>query len=291
MIQDIQSSRREVSMHRVTGFFRTLLYTIALLIASIQNSVAVEPQSMPLQAFLNLPQWQDNKILRPPLALAKVKKVPYSATGDDAESEGNPLFVEGKNFRRISFDTLKSPLIQKFILRDPGKIQVIEFFNYGCFWCGRLNRPMMEWETQKPSSIAYYRFPLIFNKSWEVLARVYYTIRKLGKSEELDNEIFEAIHQNHINLADNRELLQFMENHGIPADKFMQTYNSSAIIRQVKQGNDLSLAYRISESPVIIINTPTCSFMCSVPEVGSEARLIQLLNYLTKSPSEKKEEI
>jgi thiol:disulfide interchange protein DsbA len=203
------------------------------------------------------------------------------------------LFVEGKNYRRIPFDTLKNPLIQQFILKDPGKIQVIEFFNYGCFWCGRLNRPLMEWETQKPSSIAYYRCPLVFNKHWEILAKVYYTVKKLGKSEELDNAIFEAIHQNHINLVDNRELLQFMGNHGIPGDKFMQIYNSNTITRQVKQGNDLSLAYRITESPVLIINTPSGSFMCSVPEVGTEARLIQLLNYLTTNPAEaeKKEEI
>jgi thiol:disulfide interchange protein DsbA len=268
-----------------------LLCFFILLSASTASSVAEERQTVSIDTFLGLPQWQDKKISRPPLAIAKARSVPYSATHDNTESEDDLNFVEGKNYRRISFDTLKNPLIQQFVLKDPGKIQVIEFFNYGCFWCGRLNRPMMEWEAQKPSSVAYYRYPLVFNKHWEVLARVYYTIRKLGQSEALDSEIFEAIHQNHINLADNRELLPFMESHGIPSDKFMQIYSSNAITRQVKQGNDLSLAYRIAESPVVIINTKSGSFMCSVPEVGSEARFTQLLNQLIKSPPQEKEEI
>ncbi len=268
-----------------------LLCCVVLLGASTTSGVAAERQTVPIDTFLSLPQWQDKKISRPPLAIAKARSIPYSATHENTDSGDDTSFIEGKNYRRISFNTLKHPLIQQFVLKDPGKIQVIEFFNYACFWCSRLNRPMMEWETQKPSSVAYYRCPLIFNKQWEVLARVYYTLRKLGQSEALDNEIFEAIHQNHINLADIRELLPFMANHGIPSDKFMQIYHSTAITRQVKQGNDLSLAYQITESPVVVINTPSGSFMCSVPEAGSEAKFIQLLNQLVQSPSEERGEI
>ena len=285
MTQDIQQSRQDERFSvRTKSSVAALLCIFLLLLA--QKAAATELAS--LQTFLNPLHWQDKKISRPPMALAKAKPIPY-VMDEDAESESNPPFVEGKNYRRIPFDTLKSPLIQQFMLKDPGKIQVIEFFNYGCFWCGRLNRPMTEWETQKPKSVAYYRYPLIFNKNWEILARVFYTVKKLGKSEELDNAIFEAIHQNHINLADTAELLPFMADHGIPADKFLQVYNSNAVLRQVKQGNELSLSYRIAESPVVIVNTKSGSFMCSVPEVGSETRFIQLLNYLIQSPPEKEE--
>lgn len=263
----------------------TVITGLLLFFASTAHSVAIEPTLMSAYHFLN-PQWSDKRISRPPLAIAKAKKVPY-ATEEEHGSSEDLAFIEGKHYKKIPFDILKNPMIQQFMLKDPGKVQVIEFFNYGCFWCSRLNRPMDEWETQKPSSVAYYRYPLVFNKSWEILAKVFYTLKKLGKTEALDNDIFDAIHQNHINLADIQELVPFVESHGISGEKFMQIYNSSGIMRQVKQGNDLSLSYRIAESPVVVVNTPSGSFLCSVPDVGSESRFIQLLNYLIRLPAEK----
>ncbi|MEY3183028.1 MAG: hypothetical protein RLZ35_1013 [Pseudomonadota bacterium] len=286
MKNDCQDPNTKVNRNHIqTPCLRILIKTLLLFFVSTCYSLSFASTRISNYHFLD-PQWSDKKLSRPPLAIAKAKQVPYATEEETGPSEEID-FIEGKHYKKIPFEILKNPFIQQFILKDPGKIQVIEFFNYGCFWCSRLSRPMNEWETQKPNSVVYYRYPLVFNKNWEILAKVFYTLKKLGKTEALDQEIFDAIHQNHINLADIQELVPFVESHGISGEKFMQIYNSNGIMRQVKQGNDLSLSYRIAESPVVVINTSSGSFLCSVPDVGSESRFIQLLNHLIRLPVEK----
>lgn len=191
-------------------------------------------------------------------------------------------FVEGTHYARLSSDVVNQPLVRQFIQRDPARMQVIEFFNYGCHACSSLQDEMAAWERRRPRYVAYHRVPVIFHKEWEALAKLFYTTEHLGKATAWDADIFRAIHQNHVNLADTQVLTHFSEAHGVPGEQFLKVFNSPQVAEQVRQGNNLSLAYRVSESPVVVLNTRHGSFLCSVVQAGSHRRFIELLDYLTE---------
>ena len=196
-------------------------------------------------------------------------------------------FEQGKQYRKIELKILEDKNVQQFIAQDPKKIQVIEFFNYGCFWCSHLHPVINNWVKQKPSNVVFYRFPLVFNKHWETFAKAYYVIKELNANEKLDEAFFTSLHQNHVDLSNEKILQNFFVEHGIPGKKFSELYNSFTINTELTKAKDLANAYQISVSPVIILNAPSGSYLLTAAMAGSEQGLIDVLNYLISIESKK----
>ena len=78
---------------------------------------------------------------------------------------------------------------------SPGKIEVIEFFSYGCPHCFSLNPSLERWADKLPADVSFQRVPVSFNQPYyQTLARFYYALEALGELKRLDNAVFSAIH-------------------------------------------------------------------------------------------------
>lgn len=217
-----------------------------------------------------------------PLLLATVPIVPTMAA---PESTVNAPFEEGKHYLRYSAKVTTSTAVQALINENPGQVQVLQFFNYGCFWCQRLHPLVNEWLTKKPSNVVFLRFPLVWNKNWEVLAKAFFMTKALGKPESIDMDFFTAIHQNSIDLGDEKRLQQFFVQQGLTEQQFLDLYNSFAINRELARSNELGNAYEITASPVIIINSPSGSYLITAAMAGSEQAVISVLDFLLSKDS------
>lgn len=195
----------------------------------------------------------------------------------------NGVFEEGKHFQKLPVKITSSPIVQQFIAKDPGKIQVLAFFSYGCFWCQRLHPLVDQWRSKKPESVVFYRFPVNFHQGWDKLAKAYYMVEQMSRSQELDKEFFEAIHQKHSNLGDDKLLKEFFVKHGISEEKFNEMFNSFAVNRSYAQGNEIANAFQVTLSPIFIVNTPSGSYLLSAALAGSEQRVMETLEYLIKT--------
>lgn len=78
----------------------------------------------------------------------------------------------------------------------PGKIEVREFFWYGCPHCFKLEPHMQTWLKQIPSDVRFVRTPAAMNKVWEQGARTYYTSEALGVRKRTHLPLFHAIQVN-----------------------------------------------------------------------------------------------
>lgn len=190
------------------------------------------------------------------------------------------VIEEGKHYRKIGPTVLLNKNVQELIAQDPGKIQVIEFFSYACFWCQRLHPIVNAWVEKMPSNVAFHRYPLQFHKQWVPLAKAYYVVKALGRSHELDPVFFKAIHETHINLPDEKLLQTFFAEHGVPEKQFLELYGSFTLNQEVAKANELGNAYEIAESPVLIVNGPSGSYIFSARMVGSEQGVIKVLEFL-----------
>lgn len=194
-------------------------------------------------------------------------------------------FQEGKHYRKLSAKITTHPAVQQFVANDPGKIQVIEFFSYACAWCQRLHPMIDQWVDKKPQNVAFYRFPIVFHAGWDKLAKAYYMVEKLGKNRELDSEFFTAIQQNNVNLADEKLLKDFFIRHGVSEDKYDEIYKSFGIDLAMKKGNEISEAFEVTLSPILIINTPTGSYLLLASMAGSEKAVMEILDYIIAKES------
>src|SRR5688500_8958534 len=80
------------------------------------------------------------------------------------------------------------------------RIEVVEFFWYGCPHCNNLQPPLEAWVKRKPADVELRRVPAVFRESWLPHARIYYTLEALGEVDRLHQAVYAAIHKNNEDL-------------------------------------------------------------------------------------------
>jgi thiol:disulfide interchange protein DsbA len=169
----------------------------------------------------------------------------------------------------------------------PGKIEVIEFFWYGCPHCAVLEPYIESWLKDKPPYIEFVRVPVMFGEVHRAHARLFYTLQALGKADELTSKVFDQIHQQRDPLYapdDDKGTLQdqlhFAKANGISEADFMSAYNSFGVQANLQKADDLMRRDRIEGVPSIVI---AGKYESDVGMAGSQTNLIQLTNDLAAS--------
>jgi thiol:disulfide interchange protein DsbA len=134
------------------------------------------------------------------------------------------------------------------------KIEVLEFFWYGCPHCNTLQPPLRSWLKRKPADVDFRRVPAVFQESWVPLTRVYYTLEAMGLVEKLHHDVFAAIHEQKVRLQDPKVLLDWVSGKGVDRQKFSDTYNSFSVQSRAKRAIDVTRAYDIPGTPAIVID-------------------------------------
>lgn len=177
-------------------------------------------------------------------ALAAVVGLGF-ALGDRAEAQGAPI-VEGTNYVRLS---------QPQQVQVPGKIEVIEFFWYGCPHCYDFDPLLGNWVQQLPPDVAFRRVPVAFRENPFVAhQRIYYALEEMGLLETLHKRVFFAIHAEHQRLDKPEDITAFVVRNGVDGAKFMQHYNSFSVQAKQHQASALAEAYKIDGVPALGVN-------------------------------------
>ena len=136
---------------------------------------------------------------------------------------------------------------------NPGKVEVVEFFWYGCPHCYALEPSLQEWIEKLPKDVAFKRIPAIFNENWAVSARVYYTLEALGELPRLHRAFFDAIHKDGFRPTDESDLVKWMKDHGVDANKYKDTSKSFAVEGRMSRAKQLIDAAKVSGVPAIVV--------------------------------------
>jgi thiol:disulfide interchange protein DsbA len=83
-----------------------------------------------------------------------------------------------------------------------GKVEVLEFFWYGCPHCYDLQPALKAWMKKKSPDIELRRVPAVFRESWIPHTRLFYTLEAMGQLDRLHDEVFKAIHEQKTDLGD-----------------------------------------------------------------------------------------
>jgi thiol:disulfide interchange protein DsbA len=169
----------------------------------------------------------------------------------------------------------------------PGKVEVVEFFWYGCPHCNVLDPYLESWRKVKPAYIEFVRVPAMWGEVQRVHARLFYTLQALGKLDELHTKVFDQIHKQQDPLytqGDDKSTLQdqlrFAKANGISESDFLTAYNSFAVQTNLQKADDLERRDRIEGVPAIVING---KYVSDVGMAGTQDNLIQLTNDLAAS--------
>ncbi len=181
----------------------------------------------------------------------------------------------------IEYKRLKIPVPTQV---GAGKIEVVELFWYGCPHCFRLEPELNKWLKSKPKNVEFIRIPAVFNKTWELHAKAYYTADFLGILDKIHKPFFGAIHLKKQRLNTAAEVKQFFIQHGVSAKEFDNVFNSFGVDVKVRRAKELSREYGISGVPALVVNG---KYLTDGPMAGGRKGMIDVLNYLIKKESGK----
>ena len=135
-----------------------------------------------------------------------------------------------------------------------GKVEVIEFFWYGCPHCNNLQPSLAAWLRRKPADVDFRRVPAVFQDSWIPLTKAYYAIEAMGLVDKLHHEVFAAIHKQKIRLQDPKVLADWVAQRGVDRQKFLDTYNSFAVQSRAQRAIDITRNYDIPGTPALVVD-------------------------------------
>jgi len=134
------------------------------------------------------------------------------------------------------------------------KIELLEFFWYGCPHCNNLQPPLRAWLKRKPADVEFKRVPAVFQDSWVPLTKAYFTIETMGLVDKLHQQVFAAIHEQKLRLQDPKVLFDWVGKHGVDSQKFADTYNSFAVQSRTKHAQDMTSSYDIPGTPALVVD-------------------------------------
>lgn len=138
---------------------------------------------------------------------------------------------------------------------SPGKIEVVEFFSYGCPHCANFNPLVTAWVARQPKDVAFRRVPVSYGRPpWMNLSRAYYALEATGDLRKLDAPLFRAIHDDHQNLFDEQSIADWVGRQGGDAARFANAYVSFGVNNQTVQADQMAEDYRIDAIPTLAVN-------------------------------------
>lgn len=161
-----------------------------------------------------------------------------------ARAQGNAP-VEGRDYVRLN---------PPAAVPAGGKIDLIEFFSYGCPHCYTFEPMLDAWVKKLPADVAFRRVPAAFNAPFEGYAKLYYALEATGLLETMHKRVFAAIHVQRQRLDKDAELVALVQSAGGDGAKFVDAYKSFGVATKVRQGKQLSEAYKIDGVPTLGIH-------------------------------------
>jgi DSBA-like thioredoxin domain. len=134
------------------------------------------------------------------------------------------------------------------------KIEVIEFFWYGCIHCYNLEPALESWLKTLPNDVEFRRVPAVFNERWGLDASIYYAMEALGLVDKLHRPLFDAIHKNRLRTDNQQAFSEWLTQQGVDAKKFIETVQSFGVRSKTRRAVQLTVAYKVDGTPAMAVH-------------------------------------
>jgi thiol:disulfide interchange protein DsbA len=162
-------------------------------------------------------------------------------------------------------------------LADPKRIEVVEFFYYGCRWCNQLQPYLEDWLKRKPADVDFRYQPAIRNTRWLVLTKAYYALQALGELPRLHSRVYRAYHSENVNLEDEAVLTGWVLKQGIELKPFEALMQSPETLAKVEAARQDTYAYQIESTPSVVVSG---RYLTSSGITGGVAELMRVVEAL-----------
>lgn len=138
---------------------------------------------------------------------------------------------------------------------DPGKVEVIEAFWYGCKYCYHFEPLVEAWHKQQPADVDFRRLPVVWDESMTVHSRAYYAAEALELLDKVHKPMFKAMVEDRNPMRSESDVAElFKAAAGVAAEDFDAAYNSMGVDSLVLQAKSRQRSYGVTGTPSMVVN-------------------------------------
>ncbi len=208
--------------------------------------------------------------LSPPRLLQWIMAMVLVAMGGLALAQQAPQLQADRNYTRL--DPPRP-------VATGSRIEVIEFFYYGCPICYEFQPHFSRWQFQAPEYVALRRVPVLSSENWEPFAKLYYTLEILGELSRLHWPIYDNFHFDGVKLNDEKVMADWVARNGIDRQKFLAAYSSAEVAKRLEQSRELVKTYDVRGVPTVVVDG---KYVASARLAGGTRQLAQIVDLLVK---------
>ena len=185
--------------------------------------------------------------------------------------------VNGKDYKTLpTAQTVDAPA---------GKIEITEFFWYGCPHCNEFEPYLETWLKKQNPDVVFKRVPVAFQPQFVPHQKLYHAVVELGLEPQLTPKIFNEIHVQKDYLLTPETQADFLAKNGVDKQKFLAAYNSFANDSMIKRDEQLIAAYQIDGVPTLAVQG---KYETGPGITNSLDGTLQVLDYLVSQVRAKK---
>src|SRR5436190_1728891 len=143
----------------------------------------------------------------------------------------SPAMLRAQQVGNPGYTTLAEPLP----VENPAKVEVAEFFWYGCIHCYNLEPVIEPWAAKLPPDVYFRRIPAVFNERWARDAAIYYGLEAIGGLGKVHRPLFDAIHKDRLRTDNPAALEEWLGRHGVDAKKLEEATKSFGVQTKVRR--------------------------------------------------------
>lgn len=175
---------------------------------------------------------------------------------------------------------------REYIVLDPPravatgpKIEILEFFYYGCPVCYEFQPLFSRWLNQAPEYIALRRIPAVGNESQDTFAKLFHSLEATGQIGRLHWPIYDNYHFDGVKLNEEAVLVDWVTRNGVDREQFQAAFASDAVKAKMAETEEMMKAMNIRGVPTIVIDG---KYLTSARLAGGTRRLPQVIDQLVK---------
>ena len=126
--------------------------------------------------------------------------------------------------------------------------------------------------------MTFRRVPVPFvGNDVEAKQRLYYALEAMGKVDEYQMKVFNAIHAQRQNVNGDAAIIAWAEKNGLDKTRFTEAFNSFGVASKAKRATQLVEAYKVSGVPALGI---AGRFYVDGELAGNMTKSLQITNFL-----------
>jgi thiol:disulfide interchange protein DsbA len=159
------------------------------------------------------------------------------------------------------------------------RVEVIEFFYYGCPVCYEAQPHIARWLTRAGPGVTLLRVPAVFTESSESFARSFYALGAMNEIARLHWPLYDNHHFDGRQLNDEKNITDWVGANGVDRGRFAELWKSEAVKAQVESAKKALDSYGIKGVPSFVVDG---KYVTSAKMAGSVRDMVRVVEYLVE---------